>query len=59
MVGKFKQFEKSVKVGDRVKYQDKFYEVKRVHETRNWIELNGLEGSFQRCEIKVSRPKGV
>lgn len=50
-----RKFAKNVKVGGLVTYLKQEYVVKCVHETRNWVELVGLEGSFQRGHVSIKR----
>jgi len=35
-----------------VKIIGNWYKVKEIHETRKWIKVDGLVGSFQRGHIK-------
>ena len=35
----------------KVEINDKLYEVKEVHASRQWIKVHGLNGSFQRGHI--------
>ena len=43
-----KKFNARVKVGTKVQVIGfGWHTVKAIHETRKWIEINGLEGSFQ------------
>ena len=43
-----KKFNVRVKVGTKVQVIGfGWHTVKAVHKTRKWIEINGLEGSFQ------------
>ena len=50
-----KKFEKSVKVGDQIKYQKELYKIESIHNTRFWVKLQGLEGSFQRDHVLIVR----
>jgi hypothetical protein len=51
-----KKFDKSFKVGDNVKFsldnEIHICKIKEIHETRNWIKIDGFEGSFQRGDVK-------
>ena len=47
----------------KVKFNGKWYLIKEVHETRKWVKLHGLEGSFQRehfthCTNKTTQEPG-
>ena len=48
-----KKFDKRFKIGTRVKidYDDSFWKIQTIHETRKWVTLEGLGGSFQRGHI--------
>lgn len=48
------KFNKLFKVGTKVKVFDRegWWTVKSVHSTRQWVELEGLVGSFQRGHIE-------
>jgi hypothetical protein len=50
-----KKFTESMKVGTEVIFAGSTYAVKEVHESRNWIKLDGLEGSFQVDDVVVAR----
>lgn len=56
-----KKFDKSFKVGDNVKFifnnEAHICKIKEIHETRNWIKIEGFEGSFQRGDIKKMKNK--
>ncbi len=55
-----RKFNQSFKIGTKVKVDgDVWSEVTRIHETKNWIQVKGYEGSFQRSDIiKYSNKKG-
>ncbi len=42
-----KRFNKTVKTGTNVRINGKWYKVSTIHESRQWIEVEGLTGSFQ------------
>ena len=46
-----KKFNKLFKVGTKVIISGEWYSVTEVHETRNWIKVDGLDGSFQRGHV--------
>jgi hypothetical protein len=46
-----RKFEKKIKIGTKVEINEKWYVVKEVHDTRNWIKVSGLDGSFQRGHV--------
>ena len=49
-----KKFNKNYRVGTKVLlkgFYHKYFEVTEIHETRNWIKLKGLQGSFQTGHI--------
>ena len=49
-----KKFNKNIIAGKtKVKILDdnKWYLVKEVHDTRNWVKVEGFGGSFQRVDI--------
>lgn len=56
-----KKFDKRFKHGTRVKIvgSDSFYKIQTIHETRQWITLVGLVGSFQRGHISTFNNKEV
>ena len=48
-----KKFNKLFKAGTtKVKINGRWYAVKEIHETRQWVEVVGLVGSFQRFHIE-------
>lgn len=49
-----KTFNKAFKVGTKVRFpgESVFWEVLDVHETRKWISIKGLMGSFPRGDIE-------
>jgi len=55
-----KKFDKRFKIGTRVKLveynpvdsPDIWRKIKTIHETRKWVALEGLGGSWQRASIK-------
>ena len=52
---KMKQFDKRVQAGTKVLFNGEWYKVKSVHESRKWIDLEGLVGSFQAGHIASFR----
>jgi hypothetical protein len=51
-----KRFNKTWKIGDFVKIigssdKEKF-QIVEIHETRNWIKISGISGSFQQSHVK-------
>lgn len=47
-----RKFESTIKFGTLVYLVTGGWAVvKAVHETRNWVQLEGYNGSFQRCDI--------
>lgn len=51
-VNKMRKFESTIKFGTLVYLVTGGWAVvKAVHETRNWVQLEGYNGSFQRCDI--------
>ena len=52
-----RKFNKSFKVGTLVKVvgYEESYKIKAVHESRYWVILEGLEGSFQYGHVKRVR----
>lgn len=48
-----KKFNKNIKIGTKVKIAgfEEWFSVKEIHETRFWIKLNGVHGSFQHGHI--------
>lgn len=51
---KMKKFNATWKVGDLVKIigSDTIARINEIHETRNWIKLEGIGGSFQWAHVK-------
>jgi len=56
-------FEKEVVVGDYVLLDiGSWAKIKEIHETRNWVKVEGWEGSWQRkhaLQISKNLPEGA
>lgn len=54
-----KKFDNRVKVGTWVMVNSKWYIVKEIHATRQWIKVEGLVGSFQTGHVEKFSNKKV
>ena len=61
MENEMKKFDKRFSVGTLAMREDEnvFRKITSIHETRNWITLEGLGGSFQRGHISKFTNKEV
>jgi hypothetical protein len=54
-----KKFDKRVQKNTLVKINENWYAVKSVHETRQWVQVDGLLGSFQVGHIESFKNKAT
>jgi len=48
-----KKFSKAISAGDSISIDSIVYFIKSIHDSRKWITLAGLEGSFQRRDVVI------